>query len=60
MSDIISIPLNKGSVIRCTPILRYISPTAYASAHGVKILQQAWECVEDGTIEWRNVPHVIE
>lgn len=46
----------KIKTIRATMGLRWSSPSAAAAGGGHKILQQAWECIEDGSIEWKNVP----
>lgn len=48
---------------KITPSLRwrlpdtneYVALTESIFDKGMPILQQAWQCIEDGTIEWRDV-----
>ncbi len=39
--------------IRQTNGLRWYYPNGI---NGPKILQQAWDCIEDGSIEWKDIP----
>lgn len=53
-----------GKAYRCSNALRWRRPNEneivalMESTHGkhAPVLQQAWECIETGEVEWRDVP----
>lgn len=53
-----------GKTFRCGAALRWRRPNEnevialIESTHGkhAQVLQQAWECLETGEVEWRDVP----
>lgn len=51
---------SKIRTIRCTPMLRWNYPYGIVNSPvgQVKNLQQAWEVIETGEIEWRDIPFV--
>lgn len=60
INNSVSIPEGtKSRIIRCTPRLRWYYPYGFNSQGSPSVLQQAWEGVEDGIVEWRDVPAEI-
>lgn len=48
-----SLEITKGKAMRLTCLLRWHYPAGHNSP---KILQQASECLEDGSVEWNPIP----
>lgn len=51
-----TVEITKGKTMRVTPLLRWYFPRGH---HGGKILQQASEYLDDGSIEWNNIKNVM-
>lgn len=67
MSDTITVSNVQANLFSATPSLRWAkveNPEAYLSPPGIVvdgsdnryILQQAWQCMMTGEVEWREIP----
>ena len=58
----ISFPVPEGKISSWEPLpseLRWLSSRGRLE-QGIKVLQMAWRCREDGRIEWRTIPlHIV-